>query len=142
MTEDQRTTETDSSGSGAGSDLISVSRSRFQKVPQQRSRYIVLYLLILVLWFVPNIIVVMGYQPSFGQGFAVVLAVLLCQVVMYVNLVAVLRTMAYPTYLIIAICCIVFLPVPGVLVMAYVDRHVAKAWDAADARLHDREPMR
>jgi len=57
----------------------------------------------------------------------------------YVPFVSVLRTMGYPPYLIAIACLFVFLPIPGLFALAYLDTRIAKAWTSAADRLDQAE---
>ena len=66
-------------------------------------------------------------------------AVQLFQTAMIVGMIAfywyfirVLTLMGYPLPMILGYCAAVFLPVPGLLAIALVDRQVAKTWNKAD----------
>ena len=54
-----------------------------------------------------------------------------CMALFYLNFIGVLRTMGYPAIMILGICLACFFPLPGLLVVAAIDRRVSKAWHAA-----------
>lgn len=54
-----------------------------------------------------------------------------CMVLFYLNFIGVLHTMGYPAIMILGICLACFFPLPGLLVVAAIDRRVSKAWHAA-----------
>lgn len=55
-----------------------------------------------------------------------------CMALFYLNFIGVLRTMGYPVILILVICFGCFFPLPGLLVLAMVDRRVSKVWHDAN----------
>jgi len=55
----------------------------------------------------------------------------------YVPFMSVLRIMGYPWVGIIAFCGFALAPIPGLLIVAYMDTRIAKAWSIADLRYQD-----
>ncbi|MCH7910904.1 MAG: hypothetical protein IIB38_14980 [Candidatus Hydrogenedentes bacterium] len=58
-------------------------------------------------------------------------ATVACMVLFYLNFIGVLYTMGYSVVMILGICFACFFPLPGLLVVALIDRRVSKAWYAA-----------
>ena len=46
--------------------------------------------------------------------------------------ISVLRTMGYPWVGVLAVSAFAFAPIPGLLVVAFIDTRIAKTWNAAD----------
>ncbi len=55
----------------------------------------------------------------------------------YVPFIGVLRIMGYPWVGIVAFCGFALAPIPGLLIVAYMDTRIAKAWSIADLRYQD-----
>lgn len=143
---------------------FTVSRERFEKVPHRRMIYIALYAGAFVLWMVfvfnalrianelePPPVVQESQQetvapdepvlpqepieiefPPWMQTLQWVFGAMI--VVFYIPFISVLRTMGYPPYLIAVACAFVFLPIPGLFALAYLDTRIAKSWTAASER--------
>lgn len=59
-------------------------------------------------------------------------AMIISMIAFYVYFTRVLTLMGYPLPMILGYCAAVFLPVPGLLAVALVDRQIAKTWNKAD----------
>ena len=59
-------------------------------------------------------------------------ATVVCMALFYLNFIGVLYTMGYSVIMISGICLACFFPLPGLLVVAVIDRRVSKAWYAAN----------
>lgn len=59
-------------------------------------------------------------------------AMIISMIVFYVYFTRVLALMGYPLPMILGYCAAVFLPIPGLLALALVDRQVAKTWNKAE----------
>jgi hypothetical protein len=105
-----------------------------------RAQYIVVYLV----WLA---IQAYFYWLVVGRGMQLSLAAMLganaLLILFYVRFVPVLRAMGYPFWTWAPACLIAALPIPGVLVVAYLDRGMGKALrkglDARDALLREHE---
>ncbi len=60
-----------------------------------------------------------------------------CIAVFYIPFVNVLRIMGYPWVAVFAFCGFVLAPIPGLLIVAYMDTRIAKAWNKAELSLLD-----
>ena len=60
-----------------------------------------------------------------------------CIAVFYFPFVSVLRIMGYPWVAVFAFCGFVLAPIPGLLIVAYMDTRIAKAWNTAELSLLD-----
>lgn len=61
----------------------------------------------------------------------------ICLGLFYVPFISVLRIMGYPWVGILAFCGFALAPIPGLLIVAYLDTRIAKAWNIADLRYQD-----
>ena len=82
-------------------------------------KYIGLY----VIWFAAQ-----AYWLLTGSlpGYAVVIAVSVVLFMFYVIFYSVLRAMAYPFFLILAVFFMAFFPIPGLIIVVMVDRSISK----------------
>lgn len=70
---------------------------------------------------------------------------IMAMILFYIYFTRVLALMGYPLPMILGYCAAVFLPIPGLLAVALVDRQVAKTWNQAEdvfreAEKADRKP--
>lgn len=105
-----------------------ISRARFDAVPAKRIQYVVLYSLLALAWILTRIALLRGVSVPELVG----IATIVIQILFYLRLVDVLIIMAFPVYMIIAICVFVFIPLPGIIVMVVLDRYISKMWIKAD----------
>ena len=63
-----------------------------------------------------------------------------CIAAFYVPFISVLRIMGYPWVAVLAFCVFVLAPIPGLLIVAYMDTRIAKAWNQAELTLRDASP--
>lgn len=68
---------------------------------------------------------------------AVRILIAICIGFFFVPFISVLRTMGYPWVGILAFCVFVLAPIPGILIVAYMDTRIAKAWNKADLMYQD-----
>ncbi len=61
----------------------------------------------------------------------------ICIAAFYVPFIRVLRIMGYPWVAVLAFCGFALAPIPGLLVVAYMDTRIAKAWNLADLTIRD-----
>lgn len=123
-------------------DTFVITKEAFDAVPRLRAQYILAYALAFVLWLVSQIAVLRGYEFPLGAGIGVLVVIVACQVVFYFGFVKVLRVMGYPTYMIVGACVFVFIPVPGIFIIALFDQRIAKAWAQADLLYADQHAKR
>lgn len=69
-------------------------------------------------------------------------AMFLGMVLFYIYFTRVLALMGYPLPMILGYCAAVFLPVPGLLALAVVDRQVAKTWNKAEDAFREADRAR
>ena len=60
-----------------------------------------------------------------------------CLGAFYIPFINVLRIMGYPWVAVLAFCVFALAPIPGLLVVAYMDTRIAKAWNQAELTLLD-----
>lgn len=137
---------------------VVISRAKFDAVPRKRAWYIGLYTLSFLLWAYMAIGMVRfeatqleeadsttetienllaeptaidpADWPRSIQIVRMLIPVVL--VLFYVPFVSVLRTMGYPWVGVLALCAFAFAPIPGLLVVAFIDTRIAKTWNSAD----------
>ena len=140
---------------------VVVSRARFDSVPRKRAWYIGLYVISFLLWgYMAVVMLIIGSAareeldsagetaqdvevvpvapaeidpadwPTSIRMIRSLIPVTLA--VFYIPFVNVLRIMGYPWIAVVAFCAFAFAPIPGLLVVAYLDTRIAKAWNAAD----------
>lgn len=73
--------------------------------------------------------------PPWARVARVLVAV--CIAAFYVPFISVLRIMGYPWVAILAFCGFVLAPIPGLLIVAYMDTRIAKAWNLAELTIRD-----
>ena len=111
---------------------IEIPIAEFNRIPMRRARYIIAYGLGLILLIGPRVYMMMRQVRMHDiTAWAIFIAVIVAYVVFYWNFVKTLRTLAYPMLFIVFLCMAVFLPMPGLLAVAWVDKRVANVWDAA-----------
>ena len=119
-----------------------LSREKFDEIPGCRARYIVLYILIFLWWIAPKAVYLVTKENppfEFATIYYVVLVGLYAPFYFYFS--KAMRTLGYPLYWILPTLLVVFLPIPGILAMGYMDRKIADAWDKADGE-HERYRQR
>ena len=151
-----------------GMTRIVISRARFDSVPRTRAWYIGLYTVSFLLWAFMAISMLRLEAPPIAAGEAppsaeqtaeeapaeppelqpvewplslrvarVLIPITLA--IFYIPFVTVLRIMGYPWIGVLALCGFAFAPIPGLLVVAYLDTRIAKAWNAADLNAQDQQ---
>jgi hypothetical protein len=133
---------------------LELSIEQFNSIPARRVRYMMLYVVAFLIWlsiftFFWTTVQAPDSATSADTPEAVTLPagiialqVLtgICLLLFYVQFVNVLRIMGYPIAMIACTCLAVFLPIPGLIVVAYVDRRIiAKAWNKAKQRLDEQQ---
>ena len=110
------------------------------RINSWRAQYILLY----VIWLAIQVYLYVQYVESEGAPMNVTLlagsSVLI--VLFFVRFIQVLRAMQYTFWMYVPACLLAILPIPGVLIVAYIDRAIAKALrrglDAREALLQVR----
>lgn len=110
---------------------IAVSRERFDQVPVLRGVYILAYVVYMFVWFGWTLAVALGSLPPFGAYVAALTAIIACLVLFIPRMMSVMRTMGYSKFLIAGVVFASFFPIPGILAVAFVDRRIGEAWEAA-----------
>lgn len=146
---------------------IVVSRKKFESVPRKRAIYISLYVISFIFWVclafnylrlaaeiaprddavaaeIPNPAVVAPAEEAMQE--AIILPIWarfmriligICIALFYIPFISVLRIMGYPWIAVFAFCGFVLAPIPGLLIVAYMDTRIAKAWNNAELKLKD-----
>jgi len=111
---------------------FSVSRADFDSIPQRRSRYILAYLAYVAGVFAPRVAMMAGAAvPAAGINAGYVLGLAAFAVFAH-QFFTTLRIMGYERWFAAALAIICAPLLPGLILLAYIDRRVANAWDAAD----------
>ncbi len=119
--------------SAAGSSAIAVPRADFDSVPGRRASYIIAYGLYIALIFGPKVLVLAGLPPPLeGLGFILFGVGLVGFVVFAYHFTRAARTMGFEVWIASGVVVIALSAFPGPLLLAYMDRKIAIAWDAAD----------
>ncbi len=111
---------------------FAVSREQFNSIPQRRARYILAYIAYVAGVFGPRVAAMTGAAVPTAiiyPGYALGLAVF---AVFAYNFFITLRTMGYERWFATALVLVCAPLFPGFLLLAYMDRRIATAWDAAD----------
>lgn len=109
----------------ASSGRIVLSRERLERVRGKRYHYLVLYGFIVAGWAVFRVVEMRGGHVPGSFTWAVVA----CQVLFYIQFAGVLHALGYRVWMIVALCVLVFVPVPGLLILAVLDRRVYRVLD-------------
>lgn len=111
---------------------IAISREQFDSIPRKRAGYIVAYGLLILLFYGVRVLLVQGYDLPQVLVTATDIAGIASYFLFYYNFIGALRIMGYDAWVILGTGLASALPIPGVLLVAYMDRRIATAWDAAD----------
>lgn len=144
-----------------------VSRKKFESVPRKRAIYIGLYLISFLFWVCLAFYYLRLAAESAPQDDAIAadtsdpavvapaeeamqeaillpiwarvmrILIALCIALFYIPFISVLRIMGYPWIAVFAFCGFVLAPIPGLLIVAYMDTRIAKAWNNAELKLKD-----
>jgi hypothetical protein len=111
---------------------FTVSRKEFDSIPRRRAFYIVSYGLVMLLVYGPKVMAMGGIllpAPVVYSCYAIGVSgyFFFCY-----HFIGTLKIMGYELWMILALAMIAAIPLPGVLIIAYIDRRVATAWDKAD----------
>ncbi len=131
-----------------------VGREKFDSVPRKRALYIGLYVISFIFWLClafhylrlaagsppPDQAVAASTPgpaalPTWAHIIRVLTALFIA--LFYIPFISVLRTMGYPWIAIFAFCGFALAPIPGLLIVAYIDTRIAKAWGNAELKLND-----
>jgi hypothetical protein len=99
--------------------LLRLSIDQVHQINAQRMKYIGLY----VIWFVAQSYWLLTASLP---GYTAVMAVSIILFIFYILFYSVLRAMAYPVLLIIAIFVMAFPPIPGLIIVVMIDRSISK----------------
>lgn len=111
---------------------FTVSRKEFDSIPRRRAFYIISYGLVMLLVYGPKAAAVGGLllpAPIVYTCYAIGVAgyCFFCY-----HFIGTLKIMGYEPLMILALAIIAAIPLPGILIIAYMDRRIATAWDRAD----------
>lgn len=111
---------------------FAVSREQFDSVPRRRATYIIAYMLVILLFYGPRVALILGATFSdpiaytfFGMG-------VLSYLIFCYQFIGALKIMGYEPWMMLALGIIAAIPIPGVIIVGYMDRRIATAWDRAD----------
>lgn len=111
---------------------FSVSRRQFDSVPRRRGLYIVAYALYLLCIFGMRLL--QAGQIAVPEPFTLAsdIAGVAAFFLFSYHFIGTLKIMGYEPLMMLALGMIAALPIPGLMIVAYMDRRVATAWDKAD----------
>lgn len=113
----------------SGSTFV-LSREEFDQIPGYRAKYIMLYIMLCVWWMGPKIVAELtGF--SLGVNHYLIIYFGIYGLFLY-WFTRTLRTLQFSWVVVIPTMIVVFLPIPGLFAMAYMDRKIADQWDKAD----------
>jgi hypothetical protein len=123
MEQDGGATEDETTGGEAefqeDPSLLRLSIDQVHRINARRMKYIGLYLI----WFAAQAYWLLASSPP---GYAVVIAASVVLFMFYILFYSVLRAMAYPILLILAVFFMAFFPIPGLIIVVMVDRSISK----------------
>ena len=115
---------------------IVITEAQLQLRQQQRVHYEFAYLVMLGLQIYGQIKNSQGSPPGWGLvivGFPIML-------LFYLRFISVLNAMGYTWYMIIPVCAMVAVPIPGLLILIYIDRMIGRSIRAGLDEFEARRP--
>jgi hypothetical protein len=111
---------------------FTVSREQFDSVPRRRGFYIVAYGLYALCIYGPRLlrVVQIGIPDAWVLFTDIAGALAFC--VFCYHFIGALKIMGYEVWMMLVLSLVAAIPIPGVLIVAYMDRRIATAWDRAD----------
>ena len=107
-----------------------LSREEFDRIPNYRAKYILLYILLCIWTIGPKIVAeATGFSlnvPTYMTAYFGILGFFMYWFT------RTLRTMQFSWVVIVPTLLVVSMPIPGLLAMGYMDRKIADQWDKAD----------
>jgi hypothetical protein len=119
---------------------FSVPRALFDGVPGRRATYIIAYAIFIALVYGPRVLAFAGLFPADSVAYALVGAGLAAYLVFAYQIIRAMRIMGFELWIILGVGLIALSAFPGPLLVAYIDRKIATAWDAADPSGGYRQP--
>lgn len=114
----------------ANASTFVITRELFDQVPLYRSRYILLYIAILLWWILTRVFMgLTNSEPPFIPS-ATLLVILYAA--FYLSFFKTMRILGWPLWWIAPTMLVVSIPILGVLPMGVIDRRIADQWDKAD----------
>ncbi len=114
------------------STTFTVPRAQFESVPRRRAIYIIAYALVMLLVYGPKVAALGGWLMPEEAMFGLWGVGIVCYGVFSYHFIGTMKIMGYEVWMMLALVIIAIIPLPGVLVVAYMDRRIATAWDRAD----------
>jgi len=111
---------------------FSVPRAIFDSVPGRRAIYIVAYAMFLACVYGPKLVAFAGLFPTDVFGYILFVAGLVAYLVFAYQIIRAAHIMGFELWILLGIGVIALSAFPGPLLVAYIDRKIASAWDAAD----------
>jgi hypothetical protein len=114
---------------------FAVPRAVFDSVPARRATYIIAYALYIVLVYGPNVLALAGVPPNelLGQVLFVLYGAGIAGYLVFAyQFIRTARIMGFEYWIAVGSGVIALSAFPGPLLVAYMDRKIATAWDAAD----------
>ncbi len=111
---------------------MAIPRAVFDRVPSKRAAYVLAYVIYTVCMFGPNVIALFGPIVPPGIVYAGFAAGVVAFGVFAFHFFTTLRIMGYETWFSAAMTLVAIPLIPGFFFVAFMDRRLATAWDAAD----------
>ncbi len=111
---------------------FSLPRAVFDSVPGRRTTYIIAYAIFIVLVYGPRMLAFAGLFPVDSLAYALVGAGLAAYSVFVYQFIRAMRIMGFEYWISLGVGLIAISAFPGPILVAYIDRKIATAWDAAD----------
>lgn len=111
---------------------FTVSREQFESIPRRRAIYIIAYALVMLLVYGPKVAMMGGLLLPQEAVFALYGVGVACYFLFCYHFIGTLKIMGYEPWMMLGLGMISVVPLPGLLIVAYMDRRVATAWDRAD----------
>lgn len=113
-------------------ETMAIPRIVFDRVPSKRAVYVLAYVIYTVCMFGPNVIALFGPIVPPGIVYTGFAAGVVAFGIFAFHFFTTLRIMGYETWFSAAMTLVAIPLIPGFFFVAFMDRRLATAWDAAD----------
>jgi len=113
-------------------ETMAIPRATFDRIPSKRAAYVLAYVVYTVCVFGPRILAMFAIAVPPGIVYAGFAVGVVAYAVFAVHFYTTLRIMGYEGWFSVAITVISAPLIPGFFFVAFMDRRLANAWDAAD----------
>ncbi len=111
---------------------MAIPRATFDRVPSKRATYVLAYVIYTVCVFGPNLLALFGIGVPAGIVYAGFGIGIVAFGVFAFHFYTTLRIMGYEGWFSVAMTLVSVPLIPGFFFVAFIDRRLATAWDAAD----------